>query len=55
MTLECKSVGIWDGIFNPIFGCGVEVTPDINPICVGLERSCSRDSKNVSYAGGGLV
>ena len=33
MTLVCKSVGLWDGIVNPIFGCGVEITPDINPIC----------------------
>ena len=27
----------------------VEKTPDINPIYVGLERSCPRDTKNVSY------
>ena len=31
MTLICKSVGIWDGIVNPIYGCGVEITQDINP------------------------
>ena len=37
------------------FGCGVEITPDINPIYVGLERSCPRDSKNVSYVVVGLV
>ena len=53
MTLVCKSVGIWDGIVNPIFGCGVKITPDINPIYVGLERP--RESKNVSYVGVGLV
>ena len=46
MTLVCKSVGIGDGI--------VEITPDINPMYVGLERSCPRDSKNVSYVGLGL-
>ena len=40
---------------NPIFGCGVEMTPDINPLYVGMERSCSRDSKNVPYVGMGLV
>ena len=47
MTLECKSVGIWDGIVNPIFGCEVEITPDINPMYVGLERSCPTDSKDI--------
>ena len=26
------------------------MAPDINPIYAGLERSCPRDSKNVSYA-----
>ena len=45
----CKSVGIWDGIVNPIYGCGVTMAPDINPIFAGFERSCPRDSKNVSY------
>ena len=25
------------------------MAPDINPIYAGLERSCPRDSKNVSY------
>ena len=55
MTLVYKYVGIWDGIVNPIFGCGVEITPDTNPIHVGLERSWPRDSKNVSYVGVGLV
>ena len=55
MTLVCKSVGIWDGIVNPIYGCGVKMTPDIYPIYVGLERSCPRDSKNVSYVDIGLV
>ena len=49
MTLVCNSVGIWDGIVNPIFGCGVKMAPDINAIYAGLERSCPRDSKNVSY------
>ena len=55
MTLVCKSVGTWDGIVNPINVCGVKVTPDINPIYVGLERFCPRDSKNVSYVDLGLV
>ena len=47
MTPVCTSVCIRDG--NPIYGCGVEITTDINPINVGLERSFPRDSKNVSY------
>ena len=50
-----KSVGIGDGIVNPIYGCGVKMAPYINPIYAGLERSCPRDSKNVSYIGKGLV
>ena len=55
MTLTCKSVGIWDSIVNPIFGCGVEIILDVNPIYVRLERTCTRDSKNVSYVGVGLM
>ena len=55
MTLVYKYIGIRDGIFNPIYGCGVEITPDINSTYVGLERSCPRDSNNVSYVGVGLV
>ena len=50
-----KSVGIWAGIVNPIYGCGVKIAPDINPIYAGFERSCPRDSKNVSYVDVGLV
>ena len=49
MTLVCKSVGIWDSIVNPNYGCRV------NPIYAGLERSCPRDSKTVSYVDVGLV
>ena len=55
MTLVCKSVGIWDGIVNPIFGCGAKMAPYINPIYAGLKRSCPRDSKKVSYVDVGLV
>jgi len=55
MTLVCKSVGIWDGIVNPIYGCRVGMTPGINPIYAGLERSCPGNSKNVSYVDVGLV
>ena len=50
-----KSVGIWDGIVNPIYECGVRMTPDINPSYAELERSCPRDSKNVSYVDVELV
>ena len=39
MTLVCKSVGIWDGTVNPIYGYGVKMTPDINPIYAGFESS----------------
>ena len=41
------------GILTP-FGCGAKTSPDINS-CVGMERSCPRDSKNVSYVDVGLV
>ena len=41
MTLVCKSV-IWDGIVNPIYGCGVKMAPDINPIYAGnTVRKCT--------------
>ena len=49
MTLICKSVGVWNSIVNPIYGCRVKMAPNINPIYAGLERSCPRNSKNVSY------
>ena len=55
MTLVCKSVGIWDGTVNPIYGCGVKMAPDINPIYAEWERSCPRDSKNLSHVDVGLV
>ena len=55
MTLVCKYIGIWDGIVNPIYGCGVEITPDINPTYVGIERSFPEYSKNVSFVDKGLV
>ena len=51
MTLVCKSAGIWDGIVNLIYECGVKMAPDINPIYAGLEKY----SKNVLYVDVGLV
>ena len=54
MSVLYKSVGIWDGIVNPIYGCRVRMNPGINPIYAGLESSCPRDSKNVSYVEVGL-
>ena len=55
MKLVCKSVGIWDGIVNPIYGCRDRMTQGLNPIYAWLERSCPIDSKNVSYVDVGLV
>ena len=49
---EWKSV---DGIVNPTYGFWVKMAPDINSIYPGLERSCPRDSKNLSYVYVGLV
>ena len=40
---------------NPIYGYGVKITPDINPIYAGSGRSSTRYSKNVSYVDVGLV
>ena len=42
--------GVWH-----LYLCGVKMTPDINPLYAGLERSCHRDSKNVSYVNVGLA
>ena len=47
--------GMWDGMVNRIYGCGVKMTPDINPIYAMLERSCPWDSENVSCVDVGLV
>ena len=34
---------------------GDKITPDINPLYVGIERSFPDDSKNVSFIDMGLV
>ena len=47
MTLVCKSHGIGDSLINPIYRCSVKITPDINPIYVGIERSFPDNSKNM--------
>ena len=52
---QSKSLGIWDGIVNPIYGCWVKITPDINPLYGELGRSFPSDSKNVSFVDIGLV
>ena len=53
MTLVCKSVGIWDGIVNPIYGCGVKIAPDNNPVYAGIESSYPMDSKMLLCLGKG--
>ena len=50
MILVCNSLGIY-----PNHGCGVKITPDINPIYLVMRRYCLRDSKNVSFVYVGLV
>ena len=47
MTLLCKSHDIWDGIVNPIYGYGVKISPDINPIYAGLDIYSGGLSKNL--------
>ena len=55
ITLVCLFNVIRKKNINPIYGYGVKITPDINPIYAGFERSCPRDSINVSYVDVGLV
>ena len=55
MTFIYKFVGILDDIVNPIYGCGVKINQDINPIYVGIKRSFPDDSKNASFIDMGLV
>ena len=50
-TSQPQLYHIRDGIANPIYGCGVKMAPDINPIYAGLEKY----SKNVLYVDVGLV
>ena len=40
--------------FIPIPRCGVKRTPYINSACAGMERSCLRDAKNLSFVDMGL-
>ena len=54
-THVCKSQGTRDKSLNPINGYGGNKTPDVNPKCVGMERYCSKDSKNVLVVEIGLV
>ena len=53
MTLVWKSHGIGDSLIYP--RCSVKITPDINPIYVGIKGSFPDDSKNVSFVYMGLV
>ena len=57
MTIVCRFyvIGNKFGIVNPIYGCGVQMAPDINPVNAVLERSCPCDFKNVSYVDVGLA
>ena len=55
MTLVCKSHSIGDILINPIYGCSVKITPDLNPIYVRIERAFPEDFKNVSFVDMGLV
>ena len=42
-------------VFEMTLLTGVKMAPDINPTYAGFERSCPRDSINVSYVDVGLV
>ena len=55
MTLVCKPHGSRNNIFNHIYKGGDKMTPDINPLYVGIEWSFPDDSKNVSFVDMGLV
>ena len=49
MRLVSMSVDILDVIFNPIYGCGVNVALHINPVCDGTWRFCPDNSKKVPF------
>ena len=49
------SSSICNDIVNPIYGSGVKMTQDINPIYVRLGRSYPMNSKNISFVDIGLV
>ena len=40
MIIVIWSYGIWNRYFNPTYWCGVKMTSDINPTCIGMETSC---------------
>ena len=54
-TCMYKSQGNGDKFLNPIYGCGGDITPDVNPNCVGMERYCPKVSKNVLVVDIGLA
>ena len=50
-----RYVSFLDCIANPIFGCGIKITPEVDPLYVWLEKSSPCDSKNVSFVDVGIV
>ena len=55
MTLVCRPSWIRNRYFNPIYWCGMKITTEINPTCVGMEISLIKDSKNLSFVDFGVV
>ena len=49
MTLVCKSYGIGNNIFNPIYGSGDKITPDINHKCGKKHWPCPDNSKKIGH------
>ena len=47
MTLVCKSHGIGNNIFNPIYESGDKMTQDINPKSGYMHWPCPDDSKKI--------
>ena len=47
MTLVCKSLGIGNSIFNPIYESEDKVIPDINPKCGQMHSPCPDNSKKI--------
>ena len=42
-------------LINPVYGFGIKINQDMNPIYVGMRRYYPKDSKNVSFVDVGLV
>ena len=47
MTLVCKSLGIGNNIFDPIYDSGDKIALDMNPKCSQMHWPCPDNSKKI--------